>query len=67
MEDESFKSILNQNLDSIKNEIKQKNPKKELLVTCLKSMHFIATSVALIPDLNLGIQMIVSLMGITIG
>lgn len=67
MEDENFKLILNQNLGSIKNEIKQKNPKKELLVTCLKSMHFIATSIALIPDLISGIQMIASLMGISIG
>ncbi|HEN0773335.1 TPA: conjugal transfer protein [Streptococcus agalactiae] len=66
MEDESSKSILSQNLDSIKNEIKQKKPKKELLVTCLKSMNFIATSVALIPDLTLGIQMIASSMGLSI-
>ena len=67
MEDENSKSVLNQNLDGIKNEIKQKYPKKEVLITCLKSMHFIATSIALIPDLTLGIQMIASLMGISIG
>ena len=66
MVDENSKSILSQNLESIKNEIKQKKPKKELLVTCLKSMHFIATSVALIPDLTLGIQMIASSMGLPI-
>ena len=66
MEDDNSKSILNQNLDNIKNEIKQKHPKKEVLTTCLKSMHFITTSVALIPDLALGIKMPASLIGISI-
>ncbi|MDU4753061.1 MAG: conjugal transfer protein, partial [Clostridium butyricum] len=66
MEDDNSKSILNQNLDNIKNEIKQKHPKKEVLTTCLKSMHFITTSVALIPDLALGIKMLASLIGISI-
>lgn len=66
MEDDNSKSILNQNLDNIKNEIKQKHPKKEVLNTCLKNMHFITTSVALIPDLALGIKMLASLIGISI-
>lgn len=66
MEDEKSKLVLNQNLGSIKNEIKQKNPKKELLLTCLNSMHFLATSIALIPDLISGIKTIALLMGISI-
>lgn len=66
MKDDDSKEILYQNLDGIKNEIKQQHPKREVLVTCLKSMHFIATSVALIPDLSLGIKMLASLMGLSI-
>lgn len=66
MEDDNSKSILNQNLDNIKNEIKQKHTKKEVLTTCLKSIHFITTSVALIPDLALGIKMLASLIDISI-
>ncbi|AWZ30147.1 TPA: conjugal transfer protein [Streptococcus agalactiae] len=66
MKDDESKEILYQNLDGIKNEIKQQHPKREVLTTCLKSMHFIATSVALIPDLSLGIKMVASLMGLSI-
>lgn len=36
MEDDNSKSILNQNLDNIKNEIKQKHTKKEVLTTSFK-------------------------------
>ena len=66
VENEATQSMLNQNLDCIKNEIYKKNPKKELLSNWLKNMHFIATSIALVPDLSLGIQTIASLIGLQI-
>lgn len=64
IENEDTKTVLNQNLDTIKNEINQKQPKKDVLISCLKNMQFIATSIALLPDLSQGIKMIGSAMGI---
>ena len=66
MENENVQLTLSQNLDCIKNEINKKNPTKELLSTCLKSMHLIATSIASVPDLVSGIQMIASSIGLRI-
>lgn len=66
MKDDNSKEILYQNLDGIKNEIKQQHPKREVLTTCLKNMYFIATFVALLPDLSSGIKMVASLMGVSI-
>ena len=66
MESEIAQLTLSQNLDCIKNEISKKNPKKERLSTCLKSMHFIDNSISSVPDLASGIQIIASLIGLRI-
>lgn len=66
MDNLELKSILEQNLDAIKNEIQETEPKKISLTSALTSMKFIASSVAMLPDLSSGIQMIASLLGIVI-
>lgn len=66
LDNQELQSILIQNLDTIKNEIQDKEPKKTTLTSCLTSMKFIASSVAMLPDLTSGIQMIASLLGINI-
>lgn len=58
LDNQELQSILIQNLDTIKNEIQDKEPKKTTLTSCLTSMKFIASSVAMLPDLTSGIQMI---------
>lgn len=62
----ALKSTLEQSLDTIKNEIKEKEPKKNSLTSALTAMKFIASTVAMLPDLTSGIQMIASLLGIDI-
>ncbi len=66
LDNQEWKSILIQNLDTIKSEIQEKKPKKLSINSCLNTMKFIASSVAMIPDLSSGIQMIATLLGITI-
>lgn len=61
-----LKSTLEQSLDTIKNEIEEKEPKKKRLTSALTSMKFIASTVAMLPDLTSGIQMIASILGIAI-
>ena len=66
IEDENSKLVLNQNLETLKKEVRQTTPKLSILATCLKSMQFIATSIAALPDLSAGIQMIASAIGINL-
>ncbi|WP_024822613.1 hypothetical protein [Aminobacterium mobile] len=66
VENEESKFILKQNLDIVKNEVQEKDPKKATLISCLNTMKFIATSIALLPDLTTGIGMIASLIGIAV-
>lgn len=61
-----LKSTLEQSLDTIKNEIEEKQPKKKRLTSALTSMKFIASTVAMLPDLTSGIQMIASILEIAI-
>ena len=61
IEDENSKLVLNQNLETLKKEVRESTPKLSILATCLKSMQFIATSIAALPDLSAGIQMIASI------
>ena len=66
IEDENSKLVLNQNLETLKKEVRESTPKLSILATCLKSMQFIATSIAALPDLSAGIQMIASAIGINL-
>ena len=71
LDDLGLKSTLEQSLDTIKNEIvenkiEENEPKKKRLTSTLTAMKFIASSVAMLPDLTSGIQMIASILRITI-
>ena len=66
IEDENSKLVLNQNLETLKKEVRESTPKLPILATCLKSMQFIATSITALPDLSAGIQMIASAIGINL-
>ena len=66
IENDNLKSVLNQNLESIKSEIKEPNPKKNHLFTCLNTMYIVANTIAILPDLATGIQLIANMLGVVI-
>ena len=66
VENNESKSVLKQNLEVVKNEIQSAQPKKTILTSAFNSMKFIATSVALTPDLTEGIKLLASAIGISI-
>ncbi|AIG44285.1 TPA: conjugal transfer protein [Streptococcus suis] len=66
VENNESKSVLKQNLEVVKNEIQAAQPKKTILTSAFNSMKFIATSVALTPDLTEGIKLLASAIGISI-
>ena len=60
------KSVLKQNLEIVKNEVQEVQPKKAILTSAFNTMKFIATTVALTPDLAEGIKLLASVIGIKI-
>ena len=66
MDDERSKIVLHQNLNNVKKEVQENDPKKTNLLSCLNTMKYIALSIATIPDLTTGIQMIATLLGLSL-
>lgn len=66
LENSESKSVLKQNLEIIKNEIQEPQPKQTILTSAFNTMKFIATTVALTPDLIEGIKLLANIIGITI-
>lgn len=66
LENSESKSVLKQNLEIIKNEIQEPHPKQTILTSAFNTMKFIATTVALTPDLIEGIKLLAKFIGITI-
>lgn len=61
IEDREAQAILIDNLELIKNEVKEDQPKRISLKSTVKTMSYIASSIALVPDLTSGINMLASL------
>lgn len=66
VENSELKSVLKQNLEIVKNEVQEAQPKKAILTSAFNIMKFIATNVALTPDLTEGIKILASVIGISI-
>ena len=66
LENSESKSVLKQNLEIIKNEIQEPQPKQTILTSAFNTMKFIATTVALTPDLVEGIKILASIIGVKI-
>ena len=66
VEDEATKNTLSTNLELVKNEITKDRPNKSLISTTIKTIHFLASMVAMIPDLSSGVNMLAALLGIII-
>ncbi|MGQ7661482.1 conjugal transfer protein [Streptococcus suis] len=64
LENTESKSVLKQNLEIIKNEIQEPQPKQSILTSAFNTIKFIATAVALTPDLTEGIELLASVIGI---
>ena len=66
VENSESKLVLKQNLEIIKNEIQEPQAKQTILTSAFNTMKFIATTVALTPDLIEGIKLLAKFIGITI-
>ncbi|HEL0009099.1 TPA: conjugal transfer protein [Streptococcus equi subsp. zooepidemicus] len=66
LENTESKSVLKENLEIVKNEVREVQPKKAILTSAFNTMKFIATTVALTPDLAEGIKLLASVIGIKI-
>ena len=66
IEDQDIKENLKENLEIIKAESNKPDGKRMEMKTILKNMYFLATSVAILPDLALGIKMLANTIGINI-
>lgn len=66
IENQDIKENLIENLEIIKAESNKPDGKRLELKPILKNMHFLATTVATLPDLALGIKMLANTIGINI-
>lgn len=66
IENQDIKENLTENLEIIKAESNKPDGKRMELKPILKNMYFLATSVAILPDLALGIKMLANTIGINI-